>query len=60
MIDEGYIYMLEIGNVKVIDEKRNSIPIDVIICYTFVAFSRFMTIHNPRKSIHYDPYFGKR
>ena len=49
MIDE--VYMLVNRNRKVIDEKRNSIQIDVVTCYHYIDFSRFLSIHNPRKSI---------
>ena len=51
MIDEASIPLLESGRMKVIDERRNSIPIDVVICYHYVEFARFLSIHNPRKSI---------
>ena len=50
MIDESFIQLLESG-IKVIDEKRNSIPIDVVICYHYLDFSRFLCKHNLRKSL---------
>ena len=52
MIDEAFIQLLENRNMKVIHEKRNSIPIDVVICYHYADFSRFLSIHNPRKSMY--------